>query len=123
MPDWLIFMFNDPVHTHGAVRLVAGAALGFIVTFFTGRLSVSVAIYLLMNLASFAYFALGMRSLETILKFMVLGSGFGGFAFGVGWLIGIVICLLLWTIRRKRGQLYSPATSKGGTRSPHASDQ
>jgi hypothetical protein len=114
MPDWLIFMFNDPVHTHGALRLVAGAALGFIVTFFTGRLSVSVAIYLLMNIASFAYFALGMRSLETILKFMVLGSGFGGFAFGIGWLIGIFICLLLWTIRRKRGRLYSAATSKSG---------
>jgi hypothetical protein len=100
MPDWLTFMFNDPIHPHGAMRLLAGAALGFLVTYFTGRLTVPLAIYLLMNVASLAYYEMGMRNFESILKFMVLGSGFGGFAFGVGWLIGIFSCWVFWKMRR-----------------------
>jgi hypothetical protein len=102
MPDWLMFVLNDPVHTHGGLRFVAGTALGFLVTFFTGRLSVPLVIYLLMNLASFAYYYLGMRSLDSILKMMVLGSGFGGFAFGIGWLLGILLCWIFWQARKRR---------------------
>jgi len=109
MPDWLTFALNDPVHTHGAIRLVVGAVSSFLVTFFTARLSVPLAIYLVMNIPSLAFYEMGMRSPETILKFMVLGSGFGGFAFGVGWLLGILLCWSFWQVRKKRSHLSSPS--------------
>jgi hypothetical protein len=34
--------------------------------------------------------------------FAVLGSGFGGFPFGVVWLLGILTCWIFWQIRKKR---------------------
>jgi hypothetical protein len=50
---------------------------------------VPLGIYVLLNLPSIALWTIGYASLHTAAMFAVLGSGFGGFAFGVGWLLGI----------------------------------
>jgi hypothetical protein len=92
MPDWLTYFCNDLVTGDGAIGLAAGAALGFIVTFFSNRLSVPLGIYVLLNLPSIAMWYIGYASLYSAAMLAVLGSGFGGFPFGVGWLLGILAC-------------------------------
>jgi hypothetical protein len=103
MPDWLRYFYNDLVTGNGAILLVAGVASGFLVMFFTNRLSVALGIYVLLNLPSIALWYIGYASFHTAAMFAVLGSGFGGFAFGIGWLLGILLCWIFWQTRKQRG--------------------
>jgi hypothetical protein len=102
MPDWLTYFYDELTTGDGALRLIAGAALSFIVTFSGNRLSVPLGIYLLLNLPSIAIWYIGYASVYSAAMFAVLGSGFGGFPFGVGWLLGILFCWSFWQVRKKR---------------------
>jgi hypothetical protein len=101
MPDWLIYFYNDLL-TGGAIWLVAGSILSFLVTYLANRLSVPLGIYVLLNLPSIAMWYMGYLSLHTAAMFAVLGASLGGFAFGVGWLLGIFACWIFWQTRKKR---------------------
>jgi len=102
MPDWLTYFYNEIVIVDGAIHLVAGVALGFLVTFFSKRLSVPLGIYVLLNLPSIAMWYIGYASVYSATMLAVLGSGFGGFPFGVGWLLGILACWIFWQTQKKR---------------------
>jgi hypothetical protein len=102
MPDWVTYFYNDLVTVDGAMRFLAGTALAFLVAFFSNRLSVPLGIYALLNLPSIAMWYMGYASLHTAAMFAILGSGFGGFSFGVGWLLGIFACWIFWLTRKKR---------------------
>jgi hypothetical protein len=70
-------------------------------------LSVPVGIYVLFNLPSIAMWYIGYAGVYSAAMLAVLGSGFGGFPFRVGRLLGILACLIFWRTRKK-GNLNVP---------------
>jgi hypothetical protein len=76
--------------------------------------SVPLGIYVLLNLPSIAMWYMGYLILHTVAMFAVLRAGFGGFAFGVGWLLGILACWIFWLTCKKRRSLNVP-TPRGAT--------
>jgi hypothetical protein len=114
VPDWLTYFLDDLTKGEEAIRLLAGAVLGFTVTFFCNRLSVPLGIYVLLNMPSIAMWYIGYASVHGAAMLAVLGSGFGGFAFGVGWLLGILACGIFW-LTRKKPSLNLPTPPPGTT--------
>lgn len=102
MPIWLKSLGLSFFVGYGGIFLVVGAIMSFVVTFRAGRLRAPdwmLAAALNIPLLLFLIDMLRGSPAALIRMYWVIGYGWGGF--GVGWILGVFLCVLLWQFRKR----------------------
>jgi hypothetical protein len=107
MPEPVKLLVLSLVTGAGGIALVLSTIIGFLFTVWARRLrTVDWILAVAINVPVIIYLCGRVAGLdgETLVALAVVVLAFGAGGFGIGWVLGLLLCLLFWQFREKKSR-------------------